>query len=217
MKRNSSAGFTLLELFGVIALIGILAAILLPALAKAREQARRTSCLSNLEQFGVAIHLYSLEHKGSLPWSGGHNEASCFAELHPEYIDTTTVYMCPSDPQYDKSISFSNTLPNEGESYRISYDYLGAYTNEPIIVDLEDPVVRNPNDPLVWDIFSASKDKAGVSHMPAAGNVLFADGRAQFLPARDWVAANLPATPTDLAFDEQLLKDIPMEKFYQKR
>jgi len=217
MKRKSSAGFTLLELFGVIALIGILAAILLPALAKAREQARRTSCLSNLEQFGVATHLYSLEHKGSLPWSGGHNEASCFAELYPEYITDTTLYMCPSDPQYDPSISFSNTLPDASESYRMSYDYLGAYTDAPITIDLEDPVVRNPNMPLVWDIFSVSKDKHAASHVPAGGNVLFADGRAEFVRAGDWFAANLPADPADLAFDQQLLKDIPMENFYRRR
>ena len=68
VNRNPKrAGFTLVELLVVIAIIAILAAMLLPALKRARESAKSSVCLSNLKQFGLAFHMYANDYQGRLP------------------------------------------------------------------------------------------------------------------------------------------------------
>ncbi len=102
-------GFTLIELLVVVAIIALLLAILLPSLAKAREQARRAVCLSNLHQFGSAFSLYSADHKQLLPMVGydifkyymkhGHERVNTGVLYDRRYAgEVLDIFFCPSNP-----------------------------------------------------------------------------------------------------------------------
>lgn len=92
-------GFTLVELLVVIAIIGILAAILFPVFARARENARRTSCLSNLKQISLGYMMYIQDYDERFPanfaYPGGAPYLSYFAAV-TSYLKSKQVWYCPS-------------------------------------------------------------------------------------------------------------------------
>lgn len=114
-------GFTLIELLVVIAIIAILAAILFPVFAKAREKARQASCISNEKQLGLALMQYTQDYDELFPARQYNNDAaqSWRAVVYP-YIKATGVYMCPSNPSKGK-LGF--------DGYPISYG--GNYNSSP--------------------------------------------------------------------------------------
>jgi len=116
--------FTLIELLTVIAIIGILAAILIPVVGLVRDKARGARCVSNLRQLGVGIHLYASDNNDRTPvfLREENSQSTTTVFVHQGlggnlvappvgwgrgYIDTTEVFFCPSQP---------NVQPGDGEN-----------------------------------------------------------------------------------------------------
>lgn len=137
-------GFTLIELLVVIAVIAILATILFPVFAQAREKARQAGCLSNLKQIGAAIMMYVQDYDETYPgpgylafwvpgpegrWDGlptrPNGAPLSLALLLQPYVKSTSVFLCPSNPT-GRDLLALKTGKAEGwdtRFVRLSYDY----------------------------------------------------------------------------------------------
>jgi prepilin-type N-terminal cleavage/methylation domain-containing protein len=114
-----AAAFTLIELLVVIGIIAALAAILFPVLAAARASARRTACMSNLHQIGLALGMYRQDYEDLPPH---------LSTLSPAYVSDVRLFLCPNDPkrgQYSGNLRMEGTLFLPGG---VSYDYVPQWT-----------------------------------------------------------------------------------------
>jgi prepilin-type N-terminal cleavage/methylation domain-containing protein/prepilin-type processing-associated H-X9-DG protein len=123
-------GFTLIELLVVIAIIAILAAILFPVFAQAREKARQSTCLSNLRQLGLATQMYMQDYDEAVPWSclGRIWTKRGYANIRPDdiyavemmrpYAKNDQIWYCPSTgPTYVWKEAFKEPFSYNGSSY----------------------------------------------------------------------------------------------------
>ncbi|RYF50770.1 MAG: DUF1559 domain-containing protein [Cytophagaceae bacterium] len=118
MKLTQRKGFTLIELLVVIAIIAILAAILFPVFGRARENARRSSCSSNLKQIGLGLMQYTQDYDEKMPlrYFAKDTGFANWANVIQPYVKSYQLFQCPSNTK--------NTLPMDGDTTgltKISY------------------------------------------------------------------------------------------------
>ena len=132
--RSTRNAFTLIELLVVIAVIGILAALLLPALGRAKVQAQRTACLSNLKQIGTGMRLWADDNESKFPWQvdaseggakpGGTNYAYVDRQfsIAAKELVSTKILLCPNDVQRRVAAIDFTTIARTNISYALGIE-----------------------------------------------------------------------------------------------
>ena len=159
-RRLRAYWFTLIELLVVVGLIAILIAVLLPAIAQAREKGRRVSCTSNLRNLGMALRVYSADADESFP--PGDNAAGLGLLVEMNQIKSMKIFLCPSTKTtHERTATLTDT--------HLDYVYCGGLTEKScgVATGLAADRITTPNH----------RD---------FGNILFGNGNAHGFRAPDW-------------------------------
>ena len=167
--QSQRRGFTLIELLVVIAIIAILAAILFPVFARAREKARQASCVSNLKQIGYAFQMYAQDYDGLLPHcyefpSAAEQGPPSVVDVLTPYTKNQQIFHCPSD-----RLATGFCFAVEGTSYDAGLGLLNVFM---------------PDLPIDPEVGSASAFLLACDFYPTwhseGWNGLYADGHVKW-------------------------------------
>ena len=150
-KHHSHQTFTLIELLVVIGIIAILAALLLPALQKAREKAKSTACISQMKQFSNAIAIYRSDNRDAFPY--------WLTYLYPDYVNTSKIYRCPMTDNKD-----TDPHPYDGNAAEFMYETSSNTTWKTELIDAPSPYKDIPG-PNIGDSKKQNVPKPGSTYL----------------------------------------------------
>jgi prepilin-type N-terminal cleavage/methylation domain-containing protein/prepilin-type processing-associated H-X9-DG protein len=208
-RRRSHYGFTLIELLVVIAIIAILAAILFPVFARAREKARQTGCLSNVKQLGLGVNMYVTDYDETYPpfaYVAGGVPYTAFDAVLP-YLKNREILLCPNDKVGrvlggPVSIIPSPPAPkcSYGAAFADAYIFTSGTDTVPPLYIFGDPmgmlsggamfppvisegdIPRPADSPLLWDATFTTTGSPLLQPLPCHNdvfNIAFVDGHAK--------------------------------------
>ncbi len=203
---SRECGFTLIELLVVIAIITILAALMLPALSRAKAKAKTTNCVSNLRQIGLAMTMYLSDNAERFPKAGRDNRLVSISDvwlLLNSYVRTNaSFYVCPADVGpfnvlYLKLSGSLQTPPATTNDLSVAssyFYYYGFYHSDPpasAAAQRRSGEVTHPSQKCVVQCEALSGRNEingtgfdGYAHGRKAKTFLFIDGHGRFLPRR---------------------------------
>lgn len=220
--RSRNRAFTLIELLVVIAIIAILAAILFPVFAQAREKARQTACLSNLKQVGLALMMYTQDYdETNPPYNDGvtnFNDPAVVA-VRPNFLGCLTPYT------KNRGIYFCPSVPDVGGAQGCNANNCTSYLGNSPVIGVSVAIIPNPAEIVYTQelfnkrsfafmrprVLNAATGTYQWWHFPRGvgaltnytfvhmegGNVLFCDGHAKFRKATSMRSRDFGLTPDD--------------------
>ena len=215
-RPSRPSGFTLMELLIVIAVIGILAGMIFPAVGYVREKARKDECLNNLRQWGVALQGYLDEHRGIFPTYGATGsgskpnlkEASAWFNVLPPYIGVDPMkdlvphvphpgagikspFLCPTDPNFSDDES-GGALSSYYSSYTLNSNAAKCRFSR-LTYPASFVVFAEVENGETGGVDPSSLTEKAFRHAQSM-NMAFADGHAENVRMNDAWAAGLAAT-----------------------
>lgn len=208
-SARKNHGFTLIELLVVIAIIAILAAILFPVFGRARENARRSSCQSNLRQIGLGIMQYTQDYDERGPATGidydpaphPASQLVSWRQMIQPYLKSTQLFMCPSNPRkeivgdtaklgfasiptsYSAAFAIDNNDGTKSFSYFTATDRPGSLMSEvakPSECLMVVESIATGQGGSVYNVPSVGNNNLFAGHL-ATSNFLFVDGHVKAL------------------------------------